>query len=141
MCYPTAQRIYRVGILDTYFCLVDGISSCWTFGEPAPRLAATASNECVRDILGFCFVVPPEGKGGIFGFAEFVQAFALLVLIFTVTGARYQFRIDSSPIRLWSLTYWGAGAIGALALLSDLWFANAIPCHDFYRARHIGNSR
>ncbi|CUU20836.1 hypothetical protein CDS [Bradyrhizobium sp.] len=69
----------------------------------------------------------PEGKGGIFGFAEFVQAFALLVLIFTVSGTREQFRIETAPIRLWVLIYWSSGAIGALTLASDLWFAQRYP--------------
>ena len=53
---------------------------------------------CFRKLLGLCFVVPTDSnKGGIFGFAEFVQAFALLVLIFTVSGVRYQFRVDTAP--------------------------------------------
>ncbi|MCK1620786.1 hypothetical protein IVA96_30290 [Bradyrhizobium sp. 159] len=86
-----------------------------------PLVAATQIS------LGVCFVIPPESEGGIFGFAEFVQAFALLVLIFTVSGTRYQFRVETAPIRLWSLTYWSSGLIGAFALLSDLWFAQRYP--------------
>jgi hypothetical protein len=94
----------------------------------SPLITVTpTSEECLRRLLGLCFVVPPEGKGGIFGFAEFVQAFALLVLIFTVSGVRYQFRVATAPIRLWLLTYWGSGLIGVLALLSDLWFAQRYP--------------
>jgi hypothetical protein len=93
----------------------------------AVSITPVVVQECFRRLLGLCFVIPPEGKGGIFGFAEFVQAFALLVLIFTVTGVRYQFRVATAPIRLWLLTYWGAGSIGALALLSDLWFAQRYP--------------
>jgi hypothetical protein len=113
--------------LNSYFCFVDGISTCWSFGDPAPRLVTPAAQECFRRILGLCFVVPPEGKGGIFGFSEFVQAFALLVLIFTISGVRYQFRVAAAPIPIWLLTYCGSGAIGALALLSDLWFAQRYP--------------
>lgn len=78
-------------------------------------------------MFGVCLVIPPESDGGIFGFAEFVQAFALLVLIFTVSGTRYQFRVETAPIRLWTLTYWSSGIIGAFALLSDLWFAQRYP--------------
>lgn len=102
--------------------------AAWLFGVLPiyyqPTSAVTpASGECVQTFLGLCFVTPPESKGGIFGFSEFVQAFALLVLIFTVSGMRYQFRVDTAPINLWLLTYWSSGAIGAVALLSDLWFA------------------
>jgi hypothetical protein len=85
------------------------------------------TEECFRRLLGLCFVVPLESKGGIFGFAEFVQAFALLVLIFTVSGIRYQFRVATAPIRLWLLTYWGSGLIGVFTLVSDLWFAQRYP--------------
>src|ERR1700720_3667494 len=87
-------------------------------GPTETVLVTAVAQECFRRFLGLCFVVPPESKGGIFGFAEFVQAFALLVLIFTVSGVRYQFRVATAPIRLWLLTYWGSGSIGVLALLS-----------------------
>jgi hypothetical protein len=95
----------------------------------SPLITATPTpEECLRRLLGLCFVVPPpDGKGGIFGFAEFVQAFALLALVFTLGGTRYQFRVATAPIRLWLLTYWASGAIGLLALLSDLWFAQRYP--------------
>jgi hypothetical protein len=82
-----------------------------------------ASKECAREVLGVCLVVPSESNRGIFGFSEFVTGFALLVLIFTVTGTRYQFRVQTAPIPLWGLTYWSAGAIGIVALASDLWFS------------------
>ncbi|MEY9220665.1 hypothetical protein [Bradyrhizobium ottawaense] len=117
--------------MDIYFCLAGGLSTCWTFDEPAPRLAAQAASECVRELLGICLVTPPENKGGIFGFAEFVQAFALLVIIFTVSGSRYQFRIDTAPIRVWALTYWASGTIGVLTLASDLWFSQRYPMPQF----------
>ncbi|HZE55486.1 MAG TPA: hypothetical protein VE111_19715 [Bradyrhizobium sp.] len=94
-------------------------------------LVAPIAEECFYRLFDLCFVVPPESKGGIFGFAEFVQAFALLVLIFTVSGVRYQFRVATAPIRLWLLTYWGSGSIGVLALLSDLWFAQRYPLPRF----------
>jgi hypothetical protein len=64
---------------------------------PAPRGTETVlpAEKCFRRLLGLCFVVPPDSnKGGIFGFAEFVQAFALLVLIF-----RRHFRQDEYPLR------------------------------------------
>lgn len=118
------------GKLESYFCLVGGISTCWSYGEEAPRLAQPVQ-DCFSQFLGICFVIPPEAKGGIFGFSEFVQAFALLVLIFTVTGVRYQFRVDTAPIRLWLVSYCIAGAIGITALASDLWFSQRYPLPSF----------
>lgn len=97
------------------------------YRPPSLVTATQISDECFRRLLGVCFVVPPESEGGIFGFAEFVQAFALLVLIFTVSGTRYQFRVETAPIRLWRLTYWSSAIIGAFALISDLWFAQRYP--------------
>jgi hypothetical protein len=127
----SAERIFAIGlfafaswlyvILPLYY-----LSWLETAASPASTVLAPRE-ECIRRLLGVCFVVPSESKGGIFGFAEFVQAFALLVLIFTVTGSRYQFRVATAPIRLWLLTYLGSGLIGALALISDLWFAQRYP--------------
>ena len=114
------ERIAVIGLL---------VLAVWLFvvlpvyHRPPPSMAVTpTTEECFRKLLGVCFVVPPESDGGIFGFAEFVQAFALLVLIFTVSGMRYQFRVETAGW-LCLLTYWSSGAIGAFALLSDLWFA------------------
>lgn len=118
------ERIAVVGLLALAVWLFVVLP---LYHRPPPLAVATPSEECVRTLLGVCFVIPPESDGGIFGFAEFVQAFALLVLIFTVTGIRYQFRVETAPIRLWLLTYWASGAIGAFALLSDLWFAQRYP--------------
>jgi hypothetical protein len=103
----------------------------WLAAATKTVLVTPLSQECYRRLLGLCLIIPPESKGGIFGFAEFVQAFALLVLIFTVSGVRYQFRVATAPIRLWLLTYWGSGSIGVLALLSDLWFAQRYPLPSF----------
>ncbi|MGY0571693.1 hypothetical protein ACTGJ9_012085 [Bradyrhizobium sp. RDM12] len=119
------ERIAIVGLLALAGWLFVGLPIYHRPPSPAALLLAT--EECYARSLGICFVIPPEGKGGIFGFAEFVQAFALLVLIFTVSGMRYQFRVETAPIPLWQLTYWSSGSIGIAALLSDLWFAQRYP--------------
>ena len=118
------ERIAVVGLLALAVWLFVGLPF---IHRPPPPAALQTTEECYATFLGVCFVVPPEGKGGIFGFAEFVQAFALLVIIFTVSGMRYQFRVETAPIPLWQLTYWTSGLIGAAALLSDLWFAQRYP--------------
>jgi hypothetical protein len=118
------ERIAVIGLLALAVWFV-GLP---IYHHPPPSTAAMpATEECHQRLLGLCFVIPLEGKNGIFGFAEFVQAFALLVLIFTVSGARYQFRVATAPIRIWHLTFLGSGLIGVLALLSDLWFAQRYP--------------
>jgi hypothetical protein len=120
------ERIAVVGILVLAVWLF-AVLPIYHDGLSTTGVATPVAQECVRTLLAVCFVVPPENEGGIFGFAEFVQAFALLVLIFTVSGTRYQFRVETAPIRLWLLTYWGSGAIGSLTLISDLWFAQRYP--------------
>jgi hypothetical protein len=121
------ERIAVVGLLALAVWLFVVLP---IYHHPSPPTVATsATAECYKSILGLCLVVPPEGKSDIFGFAVFVQAFALLVLIFTVSGAR--FRVAAARIRIWHLTFWGSGLIGVLALLSDLWFAQRYPLPQF----------
>jgi len=73
--------------------------------------------------------VPPSNK--IFGFAEFVQAFALLVLVYTMSDVRYRFRAATAPISIWAITFWLCGIIGFGTILTDLWFANGLPILTF----------
>lgn len=75
----------------------------------------------------FQMVIPPKQEGGIFGFAEFVQAFALLVLIYTLSDVRYRFRVETAPIRLFGATFWIAGFIGVGTLVCDVWFTQQYP--------------
>ncbi|MFN0106702.1 MAG: hypothetical protein ACKV2U_31985 [Bryobacteraceae bacterium] len=86
---------------------------------------------CDRSFLGMCLVVPPEQGVGIFGFAEFVQAFALLALIYTLSGVRYRFRIGIAPIPIWKITFWLSGVIGLGTLGMDFWFAQRYPLPTF----------
>lgn len=58
-----------------------------------------------------------------FGFAEFVGALALLVLAWTTTDARYQFRIATAFLPLRGLTFLTVSGVGVLTLSTDLWRA------------------
>jgi hypothetical protein len=84
-----------------------------------------------------CLVVPEPQSAGIFGFAEFLQAFSLLALIFTVSDVRYRFRMEAAPIPLYPLTLYLATFIGLGTLGSDLWFARQYPLPSFLSARAI----
>lgn len=117
----------EVEVDPNYFCLVEALFLCSDLVNVQVPAAAT----CDHSVLGFCLVATDGGKGGIFGFAEFVQAFALLVLIYTLTGARYQFRIYTAPIPLWPIVFGGTAFIGLATLLSDVIFAKAIPLPAF----------
>ena len=82
-----------------YRCLTDGPQLCWAFTEPPPGFAALSlTSGCEQTFLGMCLVATGQQDAGIFGFAEFVQAFALFVLVYTVTDTRYRFRISVAPI-------------------------------------------
>jgi hypothetical protein len=59
----------------------------------------------------------------IFNFAAFVQALALLVIVYTLTGIRYRFRLAVAPIPLRGLTFVFIGVIGFGTLITDMWFA------------------
>jgi len=82
-----------------------------------------------------CLAVPNDQAAGIFGFAEFVQAFALLVLIFTVSEVRIRFRIETAPIPLWKVTFVVSAFIGAACLITDFWFARNYPLPLFLPSR------
>ncbi len=74
--------------------------------------------------LGIYFVTPPNSlESPIFGFAQFISALALLVIVFTISGIRYRFRIAVAPIPLFRLTFCLIGVIGFGTLLTDIWFA------------------
>ncbi len=77
---------------------------------------------CEQIYLGICFVIPPSGpESSIFGFAEFISALALLVIVYTVTDIRYRFRVAVAPAPLFRLTYFLIGIIGFGTLLTDIW--------------------
>src|SRR5688572_24735932 len=115
------------------YCLTDG-PPCWGFAEPAVSTTPTPMT-CEYPFFGMCLIVPGEQDGGIFGFSEFVQAFALLVLVYTVSDVRYRFRVETAPIRIWQLTFWISGVIGIGTLLTDLWFAQRYPTPWFLASR------
>jgi hypothetical protein len=79
---------------------------------------------CEKFYLGICFVTPLSGlESSIFGFAEFIAALALLVIVYTVSGIRYRFRVAIAPLSLFRLTYYLIGIIGFGTLLTDIWLA------------------
>jgi hypothetical protein len=63
-----------------------------------------------------------NSDGKIFGFAEFVQAFALLILIYTFSDVRYRFRVATAPIPIWWITFWMSVVIRLGTLIVDLRF-------------------
>jgi len=80
--------------------------------------------DCEQIIWEICFVKPKaEIQLSIFGFAEFISALALLVIVYTVTDFRYRFRIAIAPIPLFRLTYVLIAFIGLATLLTDIWIA------------------
>jgi hypothetical protein len=79
---------------------------------------------CEATALGICFNRPPSDAGfAIFGFAEFLGALALLVLVYNATDVRYRFRVSAAPIPLYRLTFVSTAIIGFGSLLTDLWFS------------------
>lgn len=82
-------------------------------------------------------MIPPEQSGGIFGFTEFVTAFALLVLIYTMSEVQYRFRVATAPLPLWRITYGLSAFIGFGTLITDLWFAERFPTPSFLANRHL----
>lgn len=97
----------------------------------APFVAWATTNaerqQCPQHYIGICLEVAKPLENAIFGFSEFVQAAALLVVIYTVTDVRYRFRISIAPLPIWGLTFVTGGVIGVGTLLSDTLFAQEVP--------------
>ena len=109
-----------------FICQIDPLACFW---PPTPVGASNALSMC--DVLGLCFVPAPSPTSKLFGFAEFVQAFALLVLIYTMSDVRYRFRAATAPLPIWPITFWLCCIIGFGTLATDLWFANGFPILSF----------
>ena len=60
---------------------------------------------CLYEIMGVC-LAKASGQGAMtyFGFAEFIGAFALLAIVFTIADVQYRFRISVSPFPLPKIT-------------------------------------
>lgn len=71
-----------------------------------------------------CFVPPATGNGPkIFGFAEFIAAVALLVLLYMIADIRYKFRLAITPGELYTVTFGLITTIGAETLITEVWVA------------------
>src|SRR5262249_49175264 len=59
----------------------------------------------------------------IFGFGEVMTAITLIMVFYTVSDARYHFRIAVAPIPISKIGFWVLGGIALGSLIIDLWFA------------------
>ena len=84
--------------------------------------------DCSYEIIGMC-LTRATGQAGtaFFGFAEFIGAFALLAIVFTIADVQYRFRVSVSPLPLSKITFWAIGVIGFGTLITDLWVAQRWP--------------
>jgi hypothetical protein len=79
---------------------------------------------CSYELLNVCFTqASSQGAASFFGFAEFIGAFALLAIVFTIADVQYRFRVSVSPIPLHRITFWAITVIGFGTLITDLWIA------------------
>lgn len=83
---------------------------------------------CSYKIIGIC-LTHATGQAGtaFFSFAEFIGAFALLAIVFTIADVQYRFRVSVSPLPLPRITFWAIGVIGFGTLLTDLWVTQTWP--------------
>ena len=81
--------------------------------------------EYLHTYFGICLIhASGRDNAGFFGFAEFIGAFALLAIVFTIADVRYRFRVSVAPLPLPKITFWAIGVIGFGTLAIDLWVAN-----------------
>lgn len=83
---------------------------------------------CELIVWSVCLTRPPPESGpAIFGFAEFLAALALLVLIFSTSDFLYRFRVSVAPLPLTKLTFGATLFIGVGTLVTDAWFSERWP--------------
>jgi hypothetical protein len=83
------------------------------------------------------FISPGEQPGGLFGFAEFIQAFAILILVYTLSDVKYRFRIQAAALPVRVSTFWLVLLIGIASLVVDYWFTAKLPIPTFLPARAL----
>lgn len=84
--------------------------------------------DCSYEIIGMCLTrAIGQANTAFFGFAEFIGAFALLAIVFTIADVQYRFRVSVAPLPLPKITFWAIGVIGFGTLITDLWVAQRWP--------------
>jgi hypothetical protein len=111
-------------------CWLEALACVW---PPAPILLESPRSVC--EVTGLCFIDAPDQTAKVFGFAEFVQAFALLVVIYTVSDVRYRFRIRVAPLDIWFWTFVLTLIIGFGTLIADFWYGNHFPVPTFLKSQ------
>jgi len=96
---------------------------------------------CEILLFGLCWEKSgPALDLSIFGFGDLVSALALLVVIYTITGIRYRFRIAIAPGNLHKQTFYIIAAIGIVILLTEVWvrsgwlFPSSLISHSIWQA-------
>lgn len=80
--------------------------------------------DCLYSYFDICLTpASDQANAAFFGFSEFIGAFALLAIVFTIADVQYRFRISVSPLPLPRITFWAIGVIGFGTLATDLWVA------------------
>jgi hypothetical protein len=112
--------------------LVVAIYPTTTKTESIVSAANADQTSCVMKVFGVCFVVPPRpSEQPVFGFAQFLTAFALLIVAYTLSDVRYRFRVAVTAIPLIELTFVLSGLVGVTTLLTSVWFAEGWPLPTF----------
>ncbi len=83
---------------------------------------------CDAILLHLCLTRPEAGQSyTLFGFAQFVEALALLILVFNLADPRARFRALITPLPLLPITFGSIAAIGIGTLVTDVWIDQRWP--------------
>jgi hypothetical protein len=83
---------------------------------------------CDLEFLHLCLSRPEAGQSyTLFGFSQFVEALALLILVFNLADARARFRALIAPLPLLPITFGSILLIGLGTLVTDVWIDQRWP--------------
>lgn len=72
-----------------------------------------------------CFSpVRAEAGEPVLSFANYIEALALFVVLFTTVDYRFKFRIQTAPGRLYAKSFWVVSIVGVLLLIADIWVSH-----------------
>ncbi|MBD9478504.1 hypothetical protein [Pseudoxanthomonas sp. PXM02] len=77
--------------------------------------------------LGICTEALRSDGARLFGFAEYLAALALIVVLWTIVEPRYRLRLEVAKIDIRRAAFYVIAAVGVLTLITDLWRAQGWP--------------
>lgn len=114
-------------IIDYFYEITQITKKIVNFVDNNFALLALTIKEHIEKIhVNFVNGVPLDAKASIFGFGSFLTALTVFSIVYTVSDARFKFRLNTSIIPF-KVLFYAAFLMGILSLSSDIWYSYKLP--------------